>query len=285
MGRLFDFLKRYFHVITFVVLQVAALVMLSYSMNYPHYALARITKSITAPVNHLCFNVVRHFNLNSENEALVKQNLQLLQDQDDNFLIGDDSLRTAESVNVDTVRKVTRRTRLYDYSTASVVYNTSHKKNNYLLIDKGSDDGVTTEMAVLSPNGIVGVVTDVAKHFSTVTTLLNPSTKISAKVLRTNQLGTISWHFGDAEVAYLEDVPEHAEVNVGDSICTSGYSDIFPNNVLIGVVSSSEKDPSSGFLVLKVKLSTDFSHLNTVYLVQNVYRDEFEQLKSRMKDE
>ena len=94
MGRLFDFLKRYFHVITFVVLQVAALVMLSYSMNYPHYALARLTKSITAPVNHLCFNVVRHFNLNSENEALVKQNLQLLQDQDDNFLVGDDSSMT-----------------------------------------------------------------------------------------------------------------------------------------------------------------------------------------------
>ena len=153
------------------------------------------------------------------------------------------------------------------------------------MLDKGSLDGVVCDMAVLSPNGIVGVVTDVSPHFATVTSLLNPNTRISAKVLPVNQLGTIAWHFGDPTCVYLEDVPEHISINVGDSVYTSGYSDIFPNNVLIGVVCEKSKMTTSSFLSLKVKLTTDFNHINTVYLVRNLYKEELEGLKSKMQDD
>lgn len=285
MSELIAFLKRYFHVIVFVVLQILALVMLYYSMNYPRYALAGITRTITAPINRLAYSVERHFNLNGENEQLVQQNLRLLQDREDNFISESDSLLTAEDVVVDTTTKRTTRTRLYDYSTANVVYNTIHKKYNYLIIDKGSDDGIVCDMAVLSPNGIIGVVTDVSRHFATVTSLLNPNSKISAKVMPANQLGTIAWTYGDPYTAYLEDIPEHLNINVGDSVYTSGYSDIFPSNLLIGVISGKGKASGSSFLTLKVKLTTDFNHINTVYVVRNLYKEEFDDLKSKMQDD
>lgn len=285
MGDLIAFLKRYFHVLVFVALQVLSIIMLYQSMTYPRYALAAVTRTITAPVNKMCFAVIRHFNFSAENQQLVEQNLRLLQERDENFLSSCDSTLTAEEVVEDTATHRTTRTKLYDYTTANVVYNTINKKNNYIIIDKGSEDGIVCDMAILSAQGVVGVVTDVAPHFSTVTSLLNSKSRISAKVMPTNQLGTIAWHGGDPASAYLEDVPEHLSINFGDSIYTSGYSDIFPNNVLIGVISGKGKQSGSSFLTLKVKLATDFNHINTVYVVRNLYKEEFDDLKANMQDE
>lgn len=285
MSNLIAFLKKYLHVLVFIILQVTAIVMLYNSMNYPRYALASATKTIAAPVNKLCYNIERHFNLFEENKQLVKQNLKLLENRDENFFTESDTMKTAYFEEVDTARNRTIRTRMYDYTTAGVVYNTIHKKNNYLMLDKGSMDGVVCDMAVLSPNGVIGIVSDVSPHFATVTSLLNSSTRISAKVLPVNQLGTIAWHFGDPSCVYLEDIPEHININVGDSVYTSGYSDIFPNNVLIGVVCEKSKTSASSFLSLKVKLTTDFNHINTVYLVRNLYKEELEGLKSKMGNE
>ncbi|MBO4646188.1 MAG: rod shape-determining protein MreC [Bacteroidales bacterium] len=285
MGNLLAFIRRYFHVLLFVTLQVLAMVMLYHSMNYPRFALARATQVVTTPINEFCYKWVRHFNFSLENEGLVKQNLELMRSQEANFLVSSDSLSTAYQEQVDTLRNQIRRVRLYDYSYANVVYNTIHHHYNYLMIDKGSEDGVVTDMAVISSQGVVGVVTDVTPHFAKVTSLLHPNSKISAKVLPSNQLGTVSWEFGDPTSAFLEDIPEHMDIHVGDSVFTSGYSDIFPSNILLGVITEKSKSASSSFLTLKLHLATDFNHINTVYLVRNLYKDEMETLKSKMENE
>lgn len=285
MGQLFDFIKKYFHILLFIILQVVGIVMLYHSMTYQHYYIAHATKAITAPINELSYSIISHFNLSSENKGLVEQNLKLLRDQESNFLVSEDSLYTAEKEVTDTNTHKTTRTRLYDYSTANVVYNTIHRKHNYIIIDKGSEDGITNDMAVLSSRGIVGVVTDVSTHFATVTSLLHPNSNISAKVMPADQLGTIAWKYGDPTTAYLNDIPEHMSINVGDSVYTSGFSDIFPSGLLIGVISEKSKSNESSFLTLKVKLSTDFNHINSVFLVRNLYKEELEGLKEKMEED
>lgn len=268
----------------FIILQITAIVLIYNTMNYPRFAISTATQSFTAPFNKLCQNVLQYFNLGSENEALVRQNLVLLQAQKDNFLESTDTLMTAESVKVDSMNHRTC-TRLYDYSYANVVYNTIHKKYNYLMIDKGYEDGITNDMAILSASGVVGVISDVSPHFSTVISVLNPDSRLSAKVVPANQLGTIVWKFGDPTCAYLNDVPEYMNINVGDTVLTSGYSNIFPQNVIIGTICEKAKSENNSFLTLKVKLSTDFNHINTVYVVKNLYKDELDSLKIKMKDE
>lgn len=285
MGKLFDFIKKYFHVLLFIILQVVCIVMISHSMTYQHYYIAHATNAITAPVNKLSYNIISHFNLNSENKGLLEQNLKLLRERDANFLVSEDSLYTAEKEEFDTDTHKTTRTRLYDYSTANVVYNTIHRKHNYIIIDKGAEDGITNDMAVLSSRGIVGVVTDVSTHFSTVTSLLHPNSNISAKVMPADQLGTIAWEYGDPTSARLNDIPEHMSIHVGDSVFTSGFSDIFPSGLLIGVISEKSKSNESSFLTLKVKLATDFNHINTVFLVRNLYKEELEELKDNMEED
>lgn len=285
MGKLYEFIRRYFHVLLFIALAITGIVLIYQSTTYQRFAIGEATRTITGPVNAMSQKIVSHFNLSSENEGLVEQNLSLLREQKANFLVSSDSISTAESEVTDTVTHRTTTKRLYDYSTANVVYNTIHRKHNYLMIDKGTEDGITRDMAVLSSRGIVGVVTDVSAHFATVTSLLHPNSNISAKVMPANQLGTIAWKFGDPTTAYLNDIPEHMSINVGDSVFTSGFSDIFPNNLLIGVISEKSKSPNNSFLTLKVKLATDFNHVNTVFLVRNLYKEEMDELKAEMEDE
>lgn len=284
MNNLLVFLKRNFHVLTFVVLQILCLVMISRTMNYPGFAIARATKVLTMPINRMCYSVIRHFNYNKENQYLTEQNLALLNAQEGNFLISSDSVTPVEGNYTDSLGR-TKRVRLYEYTTANVIYNTIHKKNNYLMIDKGSDDGIEPDMSVLSAEGVVGVVSEVSRHFATVISLLHPDCQISAKVQPANQLGTITWRYGDPQSVYLEDIPEHLNINEGDSVLTSGYSNIFPSGILVGTVSEKSKNPTASFLTLKVKLATDFNHINTVYVVRNLYREELETLKSNMKED
>ena len=285
MGKLIAFIQKYLHIIVLVILFIVGFYFIYQSTTYPRFAIAHATSTIAAPINKLSYNIVRHFNLRPENEALVEQNLQLLQERESNYLISSDSIATAESVSTDTTTHKTTRTKLYDYSSANVVYNTIHRKCNYLMIDKGSNDGIVVDMAVLSARGVAGVVTDVSAHFATVTSLLHPNSSISAKVMPANQLGTVVWKYGDPTSAFLNDIPEHMSINVGDSVFTSGCSDIFPNGILIGTISEKSKSPTDSFLTLKIKLATDFNHINHVYIVRNLYKDEMDKLKEKMENE
>src|SRR5574344_640053 len=182
MNNLIEFFKRYFHLMLFVFLQIIAIVMIYNTLNYPRFAISTMTQSFTAPINEMCNNVIRYFNLSDENEYLVQQNLNLVRQQKANLLFHEDTIVTAELVVTDALNHRTC-TRLYDYSYANVVYNTVHKRNNYLMIDKGAKDGMTYDMAVISAQGVVGVISDVSSHFSTVISVLNPDSRISAKVV------------------------------------------------------------------------------------------------------
>jgi rod shape-determining protein MreC len=74
-------------------------------------------------------------------------------------------------------------------------------------------------------------------------------------------------------------------VAVGDSVFTSGYSDVFPKNLLIGTVIEKFDNPNNTFLTIKIRLATDFRNLHNVYLISNLYKPELDLLKSKFKNE
>ena len=263
MNNLSEFLKRNFHIFLFVILQIVCIIMISKSMKYTSFALHRVCQTIVAPINEAWYNVIRHFSLEAENEQLVQQNITLLNERDNAFTFKDDSVYTA--VECDRNQRV--KMRLYDYSYANIVYKTTDKTHNYIIIDKGRADGVTIDMAVLSAGGVCGVVSDVTEHFASIISLLHPDARISARY------------------AQLYDIPQHVPVSVGDSIVTSGYSNIFPKDILVGIVEDVHETGHSSFLTIKVRLATNFNNVNTVYLIRNIYTSEMDELKSNFKDE
>ena len=163
--------------------------MISKSMKYTSFALHRVCQTIVAPINEAWYNVIRHFSLEAENEQLVQQNITLLNERDNAFTFKDDSVYTAAIRDSNQLVKI----RLYDYSYANIVYKTTEKTHNYIIIDKGRADGVTIDMAVLSAGGVCGVVSDVTEHFASIISLLHPDARISAKLLPSNQIGTVLW--------------------------------------------------------------------------------------------
>ncbi|MBP5649817.1 MAG: rod shape-determining protein MreC [Bacteroidales bacterium] len=281
MNNLSEFLKRNFHIFLFVILQIVCIIMISKSMKYTSFALDRFCQTIVSPINEAWYNVIRHFSLEAENEQLVQQNIALLDERDNAFTFKDDSVYTAAVC--DSNQRV--KMRLYDYSYANIVYKTTDKTHNYIIIDKGRADGVTIDMAVLSAGGVCGVVSDVTEHFSSIISLLHPDARISARLLPSNQIGTVLWDGISAKYAQLYDIPQHVPVTVGDSIVTSGYSNIFPKDILVGIVEDVHETGHSSFLTIKVRLATNFNNVNTVYLIRNIYTSEMDELKSNFKDE
>ena len=100
-----------------------------------------------------------------------------------------------------------------------------------------------------------------------------------------NQIGTVVWMDTDPTIAQMIDIPQHLQVAVGDSVITSGYSDVFPKDILIGTVIEKSNNPSNTFLTIKIRLATDFRNLDNVYIISNLYKSELDALKSNFKNE
>ena len=280
MNSLRALIKKYFHLIIFFLLQIFAIILIYQNNNYQHFVISRVAQRVTGPVQKFANFFYRQFRYPTENGYLIQQNMELMREKESMFLFSDDSVR---SVYFDENAKNKRR--MYDISSAHVIFNTINKTHNYLIIDKGKKDGVTHDMAVLSSNGIVGVTNDVSENFSTVISLLNPYSQISAKIIPINQIGTVVWFDNDPSIAQLIHIPQHLMISVGDSVVTSGYSDAFPKDILIGTVIEKFDNPNNTFLTIKIKLATDFRNLHNVYIISNLYKPELDSLKSNIKNE
>ena len=138
-------------------------------------------------------------------------------------------------------------------------------------------------MAVISDNGIVGIVLATSPNYSIVMSLLNIDMRISAKIKSNGYFGSLTWGGEGYEYASLSEIPQHVQLHVGDTIVTSGYSSIFPEDVLVGVISNFESY-GGDFYDIRVKLSVDFKKLNNVYAVYNLGAVEQISLESSVND-
>ena len=141
-------------------------------------------------------------------------------------------------------------------------------------------------MAVITSSGVVGQVKDVSDNFCTVMSLLNSKTTISSKIKKDGSYGPLMWDVDDNySIATLHDIPTHVRLITGDTIVTSAYSLTFPENIMIGKVESFVQKSGDFFYTVKVKLSTDFKKLSHVYIVNNILKDEQEELEKKSESD
>ncbi len=174
----------------------------------------------------------------------------------------------------------------YRVLAANVINNSISRKNNYLTLDKGGAQGVNPGMAVITSKSIVGIVTDTSRHFSLAMSLLHSNSRISAKLKRSGFFGSLIWKESDPRNLSLEDIQKYADVLVGDTVVTSGFSIIFPEGLPIGIVTSLGTEPGAFTYSIRVRLFESLSSVRSVYLIDNQYKDEKEELeKKRQEDE
>ncbi len=165
------------------------------------------------------------------------------------------------------------------YQSAEVIKNSVHSPYNILTLNKGENQGIREDMAVISDAGVVGIVTNVSNNYCSVISVLNIKLGINAKIKRTNFFGTLKWDKKDYRYVILSDIPDHSSLYIGDEVVTGGYSAIFPGGIKIGTVDDFQKEKQNSFYKIKVKLSQDFKKLKYVYIVDYFGRDEILQLE------
>jgi rod shape-determining protein MreC len=270
MRPLWLFLVKHYIFFLFLVLEGVAVSMYINNSYYQRAVVVKATNQFTGLFWNMRSGITQYFALKIINEQLAQQNASLLDHQQGSYIKTDNKIFFQN----DTLYR-----QQYQYITAKVVENTVNRDANYLTLNKGSRNGIKKEMAVICPGGVVGIVHEVSENFSSVISLLHPKTRISAKLKRADYIGTIAWEGGQATECKLKDVPTHVKLKAGDTVVTSGYSVMFPEGIMIGQVKSFDIGKGNDFYDINVHLSTDFNNIRYVYIINNLMKDELEQLQ------
>ncbi|MFK8039709.1 MAG: rod shape-determining protein MreC [Crocinitomicaceae bacterium] len=167
----------------------------------------------------------------------------------------------------------------YQYISATVINYSNHKRNNYATINKGSLAGIELDMGVIVNNGIVGFVIDVSKHYAIIRTIL--SERINVVVEVNDIMGQLDWRGYSNQICHIKGITSSSKITKGDSVFTKGSNSHFPKGILVGTVDEVEVMNGSATLTIPVKISTDFTALNHVYIVNNIFKNEQQNIEQK----
>lgn len=276
MRNIFLFIRRYFNFLFFVVLQIIALSFLFRYNRFHEAAFMGVANEVTGRVSEQYTNVEYYFHLKRTNEALAKENERLNNLLLANFAPSDTSSRIViDSIRVDSLEQYRR----YRYYPARVVESFTTLQTNYIMIHRGSGQGIRKDMGVISPQGVVGRIVNVSENYSTAMILLNRQFKANAKLKKGGERGSIEWDGKDPQFVFLKDIPKSAIVARGDTVMTSELSSIFPPNIMVGTVHEIVNNKSSNFYTLRLRTSTNFYSVFYVYVIEDLHKDERRQLQ------
>ena len=265
MRPLYDFIKRFDYVFLFVILEIVAIIMVARNSYYQNSQMVSWGNSVAGVVYSGVSSVTDYFGLKAENDHLAAENAQLRRQLASSYISYTDSVFTVG----DTTYK-----RHYTYTEAQVIKSSWTHDRNYMMINKGRKQGIKTDMAVISPQGIVGVVLNTTTNFATIMPVLHPDSRNSVKISRSNLSGTLVWDGKDYRYGTVVDIPTTYKLYKGDTIVTSGFANDFPANIPVGYIENATSDAGSGFYRIKVRLATDFVNLAHVYIVDNRFKAE-----------
>jgi rod shape-determining protein MreC len=271
MERLFYFLYQYRAFFIFLLLELFCAWLIIRNNQYQGAQFFNSSNRFVAGMNSFTNDVREYFSLRETNRFQAEEIARLRN------LIEQQSQR----LDLHTGTQITDSALLhrYEFISAKVVNNSVHRFTNFITIDKGEDANLQPGMAVISPQGVVGKVKNVSKHYSVVTSLLNIDVMVSALIKRTGHYGSIQWDGHDPDIVKLNFIPRHVIPQKGDTIVTSGYNAIFPQGVSIGTIEKIELRDEALFYDLKVKVSQDFRKLSYVSIVKSNLKQEQDSLE------
>jgi len=272
MGQLLAFLFKYRAFFIFLCLEFLCIVLIVSNNDYQRSAYINSSTSLVGGLTATSDNIGDYFGLKRVNKELAEENAKLREQLLKTIKAPTDSL---DQTIIETDSSVSMNYRL---TSAEIVRNSIRNANNFFMIDKGSKDGIKPEMGVVSPFGVVGKIRSVSKYYAVGISLLNTRNSFSARHKNSNRIGTTQWGGDDPKFAQLLYITPDVNVQVGDTIITSGFSSIFPKDMIIGTVASSERDANNTYLNIKVALSVDFGRLSYVHIIENIEKIEQDSL-------
>jgi rod shape-determining protein MreC len=172
----------------------------------------------------------------------------------------------------------------FTYISGRVISNNTSGQNNFIYINRGSNSGVRQNMGIVANDGIVGIVRHVSDELCIAMSILNRQCRISTRLKKENALGSLTYEGSDPYFMTMSDVPKHVNVAIGDTVVTSGYSTMFPSDVIVGTVAEVQMPGGENFYKLRVRLSHDMGRTQHVYLVDNLIQFKLDTLKALIEE-
>ncbi|HEY7727266.1 MAG TPA: rod shape-determining protein MreC [Candidatus Eisenbacteria bacterium] len=184
---------------------------------------------VLAPVSVGVDAAERGISVYWENQKLRRRVLELRMEVD--------ALRSLRDENVRLTRLLDLRTTApKDFLAARVVGRSLDRLGGSLTIDRGAEDGLESDAAVVTPDGLVGRVERLALRGARVLTLLHRDCAVAVRLERSRVQGVVQWQYGDQPVLELLYVPSQEDVKPGDRVETSGLGGLFPAGIRVGTV-------------------------------------------------
>ena len=271
MNNLRRFILKYHFIIIFILLEVISILLLANSQRFHSNRWENTTNDAVGKVYEWSSEVGNYFRLNSANKQLAEENAMLRQQLS---VVYDTTTCTYDINKGDT---------LFKYIPAQVVNNSTNQVNNYIIINKGSVDGIERDMSVISTDGIVGVVTDVSRHYASIMSLLHSKSVVGVRIKESQELASLKWQTNNYRYGMVEDIPTHILLQKGDTILTSSHSYIFPEDLMVGTVEEFYPTAVDALNSAKVRFATDFATLRHVYVIKDLHKPELDSLKARLQ--
>jgi len=267
----FLFEKRNF--LFFVLLEVLCGWMIFTFNKYQGAFYFNSSNAIAANVFSFNRGITSYFDLQEQNDKLAFENIALRR-----ALELEKAIRKIDTLSVsDSIRRDA-----FEFIPARVVKNSLNGTQNFITINKGDLDGMSPYMGLIGPQGVVGELKYCSDHYATGFSLLHVKNGLSAKLSGSGAVGTLQWDGVDSRYAKLNYIGRHYFIQPGDSVNTSGFNAVFPAGIPIGVVEKVSDDNQS-FYNITVRLATDFSSLDHVYVIKSKRKPEIDSLEIKLK--
>jgi rod shape-determining protein MreC len=270
MRNLLIFITRYNAFFLFLIFEVASLVIYIKYNAFQKATFINSANTVTGNIYEQVNGLADYLSLDKVNDSLAHENARLRNQLKSSFYID-----TVDKHKInDTVFK-----QQYEYLAAKVINNSVNQPYNYLTINRGREDGIAVGMGVICGNGIVGNVVNVSQHMANVQSMLNKSSRFSVMLAKNQEIGSILWSDDfDPHKGSLIDISTNAQPKLDEAVLTTGYS-LFPEGIMVGRIT--DLHPKAGGL--EVTFSVDFSKLQYVYVVNNKFKNEQDNLESLQK--
>jgi len=263
MNTLFDRLRAWAHWIVFLLLEAVSLILLFRFNAYQGSVWFTQANVVAGKVLEARSEITAYSQLGEANRQLNDENLRLQSEVD--------ALRhTLAKMKHDST--LTERTVAEELAgirriPAQVIDNSIRDLNNLITINRGTEDGVYAEMGVVCGTGVVGIVSQAGRHYSVVLPVLNTRSNISCRLKDSEYFGYLRWEGGSSLRAFIDDIPRHAKIKEGETVETSGFSEVFPPGIFVGRVRRIDNSDDGLSYKLEIGLSTDFARLREVSVI------------------
>jgi len=257
LQRLYDLLYIFKDYVVLVICVVLSLIFLALNDNAQVKRIRTIATVVFGSVQNSLRFATSYVGLREENALLRRVNVELADEAT--------QLREArlENYRLRSLLGLKQRSS-YRLIAAEVVGKSLTLQRNTLTLNVGRTDGVDALMPVVSDAGLVGVVTAVADRYATVNIVLNTEFRASARIQRSRVDGILGWN---GTTLQLRNIAKTMDVMAGDVVQTSAFSNTFPEDIRIGIVSSVEGYPGALFKDVTVTPGVDFVRLEEVFVL------------------